>query len=97
MSLVAEGKLYVTEHAIERLRHHFREVQWRDDKYLRRELADRVVQGKSRSVEMPGGLYVPISFEGDDGFAVLHGDSIVTVLPEKWCADANNIVKEMMQ
>lgn len=46
---------------------------------------------------MPGGLYVPISFEGDDGFAVLHGDSIVTVLPEKWCADANNIVKEMMQ
>ena len=83
--------LYITEHALKRFRDHWQEAVGLGDGRLLSVLKPRI-QGaldKSRLVRTPGGDYVPVTFEGRDGYAVLQGTQVVTFVPYAWCDEVN--------
>lgn len=82
-------KLFVTPHALQRLRDHWADVRCMPKEKLIRALRQRLSDAldRNKQVKTPGGTYVPFSLGGQDGFAVMHGTQIVTVQPAEWCEE----------
>lgn len=83
--------LFITDHALKRFRDH-----WPDSRglsptkllyILKPRLRSALREGKR--VETPGGTYVPITFEGRDGYAVLQALQVVTFAPLEWCEEVS--------
>lgn len=41
-----------------------------------------------------GGTYYPITLLGKDGFAVLHGTRVITILPEEYCKQVSSVLNK---
>lgn len=78
------------------MRKYWRHIQHMSDTDLCKVLLPRIDKAlKSRKgIETPGGTLVPFSVEGEDGYAVLHGGQIVTVLLKEWCQEAQEIERK---
>ena len=81
--------LFITPHAIERLRYHWKEARSYSDDRLIYELKKRIqcALDDHKRIKTPGGTYVPISLDGRDGFAVLHNLQVVTIQPVEFCQE----------
>lgn len=86
----------LTQHAIERLR-----LRWSCSSISNRDLiqitnAAVMVAFKHRTaVTAPGGVYVPFSLAGKDGYIVVReGTKIVTVLEEDQCPEIRAFTKD---
>lgn len=86
--------IHITEHALDRLREHWPDVRCQGDSKLIKAIKHRILDALKRGKKIitPGGLYVPITFAGRDGFAVLQDNTVTTCLPKEWCREINNIV-----
>jgi hypothetical protein len=81
--------LFITPHALQRLREHWPELLGESDGHIVRIVKPRLRKAleDGKKVNTPGGTYVPLSVEGRDGFAVLHGLQVVTVQPKERCLE----------
>lgn len=83
----------VHPHALIRLRGRWPEAAYLYDSELKFLLSEQVVDalGRDDYIVAPGGVYVPISILGTDGYAVLLKGQVKTVLPVAWCAAVEKI------
>jgi hypothetical protein len=83
------NRLFITPHALQRARDHCADIRHLSDEQLIRMMKKRIHRSldDEKKVQAPGGTYVPISLQGQDGFAVLHKLQVVTFLPEEWCEE----------
>jgi hypothetical protein len=89
----ARRRLFVTPHALSRMRQHWRYIRHLSDADLCRRVLPKIDKGLKNKlgIETPGGTLVPFSLEGEDAYAVLHGGQVVTVLLKEWCQEAQEI------
>lgn len=86
------GKYFVTEHAVARLRERLHAQALSDYELLKRvEEAVEASSADDSQVKTPGGVLVPISILGEDGYLVLNGDRVVTVLDAKQTQNAKSV------
>lgn len=93
---MARRRLFLTPHAISRIRKYWKRIRHMSDTELCKNIlprVDKALKGK-RGIETPGGTLVPISLEGEEGYAVLHGGQIVTMLLKEWCQEAQEIERK---
>ena len=87
----------IKPHALERFREHWPGSAYLYDSEIRFLLSEQVTDalGKNDYIVAPGGVYVPITVFGEDGYAVLINQHIRTVMPKAWCreVDATRIKK----
>lgn len=89
-------RLFLTPHALSRMRKYWKCIRHISDVELCRCVlprVDKALRGH-KGIETPGGTLVPFSLEGEDGYAVLHGGQIVTVLLKEWCLEAQEIERK---
>jgi len=48
----------------------------------------------NRSVNTPGGVYMPFSLNGKPGFLVLKCDCVITALEEKFCPEVKKFLED---
>jgi hypothetical protein len=81
------ASIRISAHALLRFRERWIECASYPSAHVCRELRQQVLEALRCSdyVQTPGGDYYPISFLGKDGFAVLNGNSVKTIMPEEFC------------
>ena len=81
----------VTPHALARFREHWPDSAYLYDSEIAFLLSDQIVDALERNdyIVAPGGVYVPITIFGDDGYAVLLDQKIRTVMPITWCQEVH--------
>ncbi len=101
MSKKKKGKLRVTSHALSRLRTRWPGLRSETNEDLTHQLRKRIAKALKRGqlVNAPGGTYVLISFEGEDGYAVLKNNNktMVTMMPKGWCPEVNKVIGDNTQ
>ena len=86
-----------TDHAMRRLRERWHDCCRFSDEELQLEVAhqlDAAVE-RNRVVVTPGGLYIPFSLMGTDGYAVEKDGELATALPATWCEEVNEQLRSM--
>lgn len=80
-------------HAITRLRERWPETAYLYDSELKFLLSDQILDALNRDdyIIAPGGIYIPISILGSDGYAVLLNGQIKTVMPTAWCREVEKM------
>jgi hypothetical protein len=93
---MARRRLFLTPHALSRMRSYWKNVRHMSDKELCTCALPRIDKAlkAGKGIETPGGTLVPFSVEGEDGYAVLHGGQVVTVLLKEWCQEAQEIERK---
>jgi hypothetical protein len=83
----------INQHALERVREHWPDVAHLYNTELQFLLSDQILDALAKDdfIIAPGGVYVPITIFGEDGYAVLINQHVVTVLPKKWCPEVDRI------
>lgn len=96
MAGTARRRLFLTPHALSRMRAYWRCIRHMSDVDLCKRVLPRIDKAlkKGKGIETPGGTLVPFSLEGEDAYAVLHGGQIVTVLQKEWCQEAQEIERK---
>lgn len=89
-----ELEITIKPHLIDRLRERWPESNQEEENDLHR-LVRQQVQNALRIrdyVKMPGGIYVPFSYLGKDGFVVVSDNGeATTVMPEEYCPEATSV------
>lgn len=82
-------KLRITQHALKRFTEHWPDARGLGHDKLVRVMRPRIIKAiqAGRKIDTPGGLYVPVSFEGIDGFAVIRQNQVVTFAPVDRCPE----------
>ena len=85
----------MNDHAYERFREHWPSSAYLYDSEIQFLLSDQIVDALDRNdfVVAPGGVYVPISIMGEDGYAVLVEQIIRTVMPLRFCQEVEQARK----
>jgi hypothetical protein len=83
----------VSQHALTRIRERWPNAAHLYNSELQFLLSDQIVDALARDdfIITPGGVYVPVTIFGDDGYAVLVNQQVSTVLPKKWCEEVDAI------
>lgn len=88
------GHNYVTRHAIERVR-----LRWPGAGALsERDLVARIAtsiesaERNKKTVTTPGGIYVPFTLMGNDGFLVVRRNRVITAVGEEYCPEVCQIM-----
>jgi len=91
----AHPQVPVIPHALERLREHWPDSSFMYDAELRFILSDQLLEALNKKdfVVAPGGVYVPFSLFGKDGYAVLVNQKARTVMPTDWCPEVDLVRK----
>jgi len=90
------GKIVIEGHAVDRFRERWSDSAHLDDYTIRAMLTKQVDRalGSKDLVYVPPGWYLPISYMGQDGYAVLSRGRVQTVLPATWCPYIEGIRKQ---
>lgn len=90
------GNHRVTSHAIQRLRERWPGASSFSHHALLRHVASSIesAQRAKRTVRTPGGLYVPFSLDGKQGFFVIKQKSVTTALEEEHCPEVTKYLEE---
>lgn len=86
----------VAYHAIVRFRERWPQGGHLSDDEVRGMILEQVGRAlrKVEWVDTPGGRYVPFTFMGEDGYAVIAPDgNITTLLFDEWCSTVDMIMK----
>ena len=77
----------INTHALSRLRERWPEASYLYDSELKFLVSEQVLDalGRDDYIVAPGGVYIPISILGDDGYVVLIEGQIKTAMPTSWC------------
>jgi hypothetical protein len=86
----------MNSHAIDRFRSHWPEAAFMYDSEVRFQISEQILDALARDdrIIAPGGIYVPISVLGRDGYAVLLNQRVVTVMPVDWCKEVDTTRKK---
>jgi hypothetical protein len=81
----------VKPHALSRFREHWPSSAYLYDSEIKFLLSDQIVDalGRDDYIIAPGGIYVPISVFGEDGYAVLMQQTVQTVMPLSFCKEVD--------
>lgn len=92
----ARPRVPIKQHALDRLRERWPDAAYMYDSELEFLLSEQVVDalGRDDFIVAPGGVYVPISFAGQDGYAVLLEQEVKTVMPTAWCREVDETRKK---
>lgn len=89
------GHVYVTGHAIERVR-----LRWPSAAALsERDLVSRITSSiesaerSKKAIMTPGGTYVPFTLLGTDGFVVVRSGRVITAVGEEYCPEVCQIMR----
>jgi hypothetical protein len=85
----------VNDHVYERFREHWPAAAYLYDSEIRFLLSDQILDALERDdvVVAPGGVYIPISVLGEDGYAVLVDQRVRTVMPARFCQEVEQVRK----
>jgi hypothetical protein len=85
--------IVVTEHALKQLRERWPSIRHMSDDELKRGLREQIARNEQNRDynDLPGGRYSPVTFMGDDGFAVIKDNHVLTVLPEEYCQELQEV------
>ena len=83
----------VQDHALERIRKRWPDAAHLYNSELQFLLSDQIVDALARDdfIIAPGGVYVPITIFGEDGYALLINQNVTTVLPKEWCPEVDRL------
>lgn len=96
--ILMRGKksLIFTSHALER----FRE-RWPECAHMERSTIWGLIEKQIAEAEKnddlaicEGGTYYPVSLMGKDGFAVVNGRKVMTILPEEYCQQVVSVLNK---
>jgi hypothetical protein len=85
------NRLVVSEHAVEQFRARWPYSSTLNDGEIRRLLRDQVGTEWPSRVRTPTGDHVQVTYAGDDGYAVVKENEVVTVLPKAFCPEVNEV------
>lgn len=90
----------ITRHALDRFRQRWPESHSEPESSLRKLLTDQIESAKARgdTTKTPDGLLVPISYLGNDGYAIIKAidkeEHVTTIVPEDWREELREIRNE---
>ncbi len=91
------GKHYFSAHAIRRVRERWPAASEMSKRELLESLASSIqfATDTRRQVKTPGGLYVPFSLGGLEGFLVVKEDCVVTAVPKEWAQEVSEYLTSL--
>ena len=90
------GKNYVTQHALQRIRERWPAASGAEPAQLLARIAHCIELASSlgEAVRVPGGTYIPFSYEGEEGFLVLKKKSVITAVGADWCPEVISFLEK---
>jgi hypothetical protein len=86
-----------TDHLMLRLRERWQDCCRYSDDELQQMLIPQLQQAKEegKTALTPGGLYIPFSLMGVDGYVVETDGELATVMPATWCEEVQEQLRSM--
>ena len=90
-----KGVIFAT-HAMERFRERWPDCTHMDQSTVRGLIRKQIAEADKNDdfAICEGGIYYPITILGKDGYAVVQGNKITTILPEEYCAQVKAVIEQ---
>lgn len=91
-----EGRpVFITDHALRQLRKRWPTAKNMADRALI-QMVQKSLRETTTRVRLPGGVYVPFTLDGREGFLVLNDkeDKVKTAMGKEYCSEVCRFLKE---